>query len=150
MEASRPPKPRVFIDADVLFAASASPSAYGAALMVLRMAEITLIEAIASEQVIVESKRNLQEKIPSAIPAFQMIISRCLRVVADPSQHELIPLKGTADPKDLPILAVAQREQCAYLVTFNIRHYQPGVAQIKVLRPGEFVLQVRYLLSRLT
>ncbi len=42
-------KPRVFVDADVLFAGSASPSEHSASLVVLRLAEITLIEALASE-----------------------------------------------------------------------------------------------------
>ena len=39
-------KPRVFVDADVLFAGSASPSEHSASLVVLRLAEITLIEGI--------------------------------------------------------------------------------------------------------
>jgi len=38
-----PPKPRVFIDADVLFAGAASPSEHGASLVILRMAEITVL-----------------------------------------------------------------------------------------------------------
>ena len=37
-----PSKPRVFVDADVLFAGAASPSEHGASFVVLRMAEITL------------------------------------------------------------------------------------------------------------
>ena len=47
-----PDKPRVFVDADVLFAGAAAPSEHGASLVVLRMAEITLIDALASPQVI--------------------------------------------------------------------------------------------------
>jgi hypothetical protein len=54
-----PPKPRVFVDSDVLFAGAASPSEHGASLVVLRMAEITLIDAVVSEQVIIEVERNL-------------------------------------------------------------------------------------------
>ncbi len=84
------PKPRVFVDADVLFAGAASPSDHAASLVVLRMAEITLIEAIASQQVISEAERNLSGYLPDVLPMFQSIVSRCLRVVPDPSPPSLI------------------------------------------------------------
>ena len=58
MATQEPDKPRVFVDANVLFAGAASPSKHGASLVVLRLAEITLIEALTSEQVIVEAERN--------------------------------------------------------------------------------------------
>lgn len=143
-------KPRVFIDADVLFAGAASPNEHSASLVILRMAEITLIEAIASQQVITEAERNLQEKMPAALPAFQLLVSRCLRVVADPTADEIKTLGKSADPKDLPILAVAVREKCAYLVTYNVRHYQPGVKEVTVLKPGDLTQRVRYLLSQMS
>ena len=56
--------------------------------MILRMAEITLIEAVASQQVVEEVLRNLRTKLPAALPAFQLLVSRCLRVVSDPSQDK--------------------------------------------------------------
>ena len=34
--ANNPPKPRIFVDADVLFAAAASPNEHGASLVILR------------------------------------------------------------------------------------------------------------------
>jgi hypothetical protein len=150
-------KPRVFVDADVLFAGAAAPGEYGASLVILRMAEITLIEAVTSQQVVVETERNLAEKLPHVLPAFRLILSRCLRVVPDPEPAGLLPHMGLADPKDLPILVAAVREKCPWLVTFNVRHFpagdlwvQPGHGDVTVLRPGEFVLRVRELLARLT
>ena len=56
-------KPRVFVDADVLFAGAAGPTAHGASLVVLRMAEITLIDALTSQQVVTEAERNLSAKL---------------------------------------------------------------------------------------
>ncbi len=144
------PKPRVFVDADVLFAGAASPSDHAASLVVLRMAEITLIEAMASQQVITEAERNLAGYLPDVQPVFQSIVSRCLRVVPDPSPTELDPIRGLADPKDAPLLAAAVREACPWLVTFNVRHYQPGHPSVKVVRPGEFVQQVRGQLAHLS
>jgi hypothetical protein len=143
-------KPRVFVDADVLFAGAAAPSEHGASLTILRMAEITLIEALTCQQAIIEAERNLAVKLPVALPAFRLIVSRCLQIVFDPTPEELAPHAGRADPEDLPILVSALREGCPWLVSFNLRHFRPGVPAVTVLRPGDFVLRVRDHLSGLT
>jgi len=143
-------KPRVFVDADVLFAGAAAPSEHGASLTILRMAEITLIEALTCQQAISEAERNLAVKLPVALPAFRLIVSRCLQIVSNPTPEELAPHAGRADPEDLPILVSALREGCPWLVSFNLRHFQPGVPAVTVLRPGDFVLRVRDHLSGLT
>lgn len=147
---SSPSRPCVFVDPDVLFAGAAAPTEHGASLVVLRMAEITLIEAVASRQVITEAERNLAAKLPDTLPTFRLIVDRCLRVVPDPLPEDLVPYAGLADPKDLPILVAAVRANCLWLVNFNVRHFQPGHPQVRVLRPGEFVVRVRDLLTRLT
>jgi predicted nucleic acid-binding protein len=144
------PKLYIFIDADVLFAGSASTQEHSAALVILRMAEITMIEAMSSEQVITEVKRNLEEKMPAALPAFHMLVKRCLRVVSDPGSNEIKALANAADPKDAPILAAAVREGCLYLTTYNIRHFQPGVESVQVLKPGDLVQRIRYLLAQMS
>lgn len=150
----RPPptsrrKPKVFIDADVLFAGSAAPSEHGASLVVLRMAEITLVEAYTSTQVIQEVERNLQAKLAGALPAFRMIVKRCLQVVPDPDPAEVEAYSGLADAADLPILVAALKCGCAWLVTFNTRHYRPGHPEVTALPPGEFLAHVRALLAGL-
>ena len=149
MPSTGPNRLLVFIDADVLFAGAASPSEHGASLLILRMAEITLIEAVTSQQVITEAERSLAEKLPGALPAFRLLVARCLRVVPDPSAADLALHAGRAHSQDLPILAAALREGCPWLVTFNVRHFQPGHPDVTVLRPGDLVLRVRDLLARL-
>jgi predicted nucleic acid-binding protein len=144
-----PRKLRVFVDADVLFAGAVSSSEHGASLVVLRMAELTLIEAVTSQQVIAEAERNLVDYLPDALPAFRMLVSRCLRVVADPLPDEVAAYSGMADPKDLPILVAAVRAACPWLVTFNIRHFQPGHPPLRIGRPGELVQHVREQLAAL-
>jgi len=144
-----PRKPRVFVDADVIFAGAASPSQHGASLVILRMAEITLIEAVTSRQAIAEAERNLAEKLPVALPTFRLLVARCLRVVPDPQPEDLLPYAGLADPEDAPLLNAAVREGCPWLVAFNVRHYRPGHPDVTVLRPGEFLLRVRGLFEGL-
>ncbi len=146
---TKPTKPRVFVDADVLFAGAASPSAHSASLVLLQMAEITLLDALTSQQVITEVERNLTQKIPAALPAFRLLVDRCLQVVPDPSRDDLLPYRGLAHPKDLPLLVTAVREQCSWLVTFNLRDYQPGHPDVKIVKPGDFILQVRTRLTHL-
>lgn len=142
-------KIRVLIDADALFAGAASPSDNSASLVILRMAEITLIDALISQQALAEAERNLQAKLPRALPAFKLLVQRCLRVVPDPSHDEISAHDGIAHAKDLPILVCALRENCRWLVTFNINDYGPGHPDVTVLKPGDFVHEVRYQLARM-
>lgn len=139
----------VFVDADVLFAGSASSSRHEASLVILRMAEITLIEAIASQQVIVEVERNLEAKIPVALPTFHLLVSRCLKIVESPSLAECQAYANLADKKDLSILVAAIQNQCPWLVTFNLQHFLPGHPEVTALRPGAFIRHVRAQLSQL-
>jgi hypothetical protein len=149
-ERESPAKPRIFIDADVLFAGAASPNEHSASNLLLRMAELTLIEVITSTQVIIEVERNLQDKMPKALPAIQLLVSRSLRIVEDPDPAELAEYAGLANLEDLPILVAAVREESSLLATFNVGHYQPGHPSVAVLKPGDLVLRVRYLLARLS
>jgi hypothetical protein len=149
MEAIKPAKPRIFVDADVLFAGAASPNEHSASNLILRMAELTLIETITSTQVITEAERNLIDKIPKALPAFRLLVSHSLKIVEDPDPALLDSHRGLANPEDLPILVAAVREDCSLLTSFNVRHYQPGHPSVSVLKPGDLVLRIRYLLARL-
>ena len=149
MAAETPRKPRVFVDADVLFAGAASPSEHSASPVILRLAEITLIDALTSQQVMIEAERSLSAKLPEALPTFRLIVSRCLRVVPDPQPADLRLHRGLAHREDLPSLVAALREGCQWLVTFNVRHFQPGHAGVSVRRPGDFVVRVRDLLAHL-
>jgi len=142
-------KPKVFVDADVIFAGAAAPTEHGASHVVLRMGEITLIDCISSEQAVKEVERNLAEKIPEKLPDFHLLVSRSLRIIGDPQPGELVAYEGQADPKDLPILVAALKEGCSYLLTFNVRHFTPPTADITIQQPSGFLITVRSLLGML-
>ncbi|MBW2009800.1 MAG: hypothetical protein JRJ16_17560 [Deltaproteobacteria bacterium] len=133
----------------MIFAGAAAPSEYGASHVILRMGEITLVDCIASEQVVTEVERNLADKLPDKLPEFHLLVKRSLRIVGDPHPNDLASYRGQADRKDLPILVAAVREGCRYLLTFNVRHFKPPSDVIRVLRPGEFLSVIRSLLSTL-
>jgi len=142
-------KPKVFADADVIFAGAGAPTEHGASHVVLRMGEITLIDCISSEQAVKEVERNLAEKIPEKLPDYHLLISRSLRIIVDPQPAELIASEGQADPKDLPILVAALKEGCSYLLTFNVRHFSPTTRDIIIQQPSGFLITVRSLLGML-
>lgn len=142
-------KLRIFIDADVLIAGAASPSEHSASQVILRLAEITLIDTITSQQVVWEVERNLREKLPQVLVIFQLVVQRSLQIVPDPNIQELNAYQGSADPKDLPILVAALKHNCAYLVTYNLRHFSPGNPAIEILEPGTLLGKMRQMLSSL-
>jgi hypothetical protein len=84
------------------------------------------------------------------VPCGRLILSRYLQAVPDPQPTELVSHTESADPKDLSILVATLREGCPCLVTFNVRHFQPGHPDVTVLQPGEFLSQVRDLLAHLS
>lgn len=143
-------RPRIFLDADVIFAGSAAPSSHGASYVILQLGEITLLECLTSVQAITEVERNLTEKLPQALPEFHLLAKRCLQIVPDPEPNDLTDYFGQADPKDLSILVAAIRERCSHLLTFNLRHFTPSAGQIVIQRPGEFLRSVRHQLSFLS
>jgi predicted nucleic acid-binding protein len=142
-------KPVVFLDSDVIFAGAASPTEYSASHVVLILGEITLIECLTSSQVVTEVERNLEAKLPAKLPELRLILSRSLHVVPNPLPEDLPSYKGHTDPKDLPILVAAIQHDCRYLLTFNLRHYSPPPDRISVITPGDFIRNLRDLLTRL-
>jgi predicted nucleic acid-binding protein len=139
---------RVFLDADVLFAGSASPT--GASHLVLQMSELGIVAAYTSRQAQEEVERNLTAKLPAALPAFRAIAAAACRDATEPSAGAIRRLitAGAADPKDAPILASAIATECAWLLTFNIRDYRVGEG-IRISKPGEFLVALRARLAEL-
>lgn len=78
-----------------------------------------------------------------------MLVARTLEIVPDPAPQTVAQYAGLAHPKDLPILVTAVIHDCAWLVTFNIKDYQPGWTSVDVIRPGDLVLLVRQQLAQL-
>ncbi len=75
------PSLRVFLDADVIIAGSASPDEASHAL--LQVAELGLVEAWTSALVPEEVRRNLSQKIPRALPIFETLWPQCLQLGSD-------------------------------------------------------------------
>ncbi len=142
-------KLRVFFDADVLIAGSASKTHSSASYILLQLAELTLIEGLICPYVREEAERNLKKKLPQALPVFRALLKAAVREVPDPTAPAMKPYSGRAHPKDLPVLAAALLNGCHYLVTFNMGDYPDPPKPLQVVEPGQLLRRVRDHLAKL-
>jgi len=142
-------KLRVFFDADVLIAGSASKTHSLASYILLQLAELTLIEGLICPYVREEAERNLKRKLPQTLPVFKVLLQTALREVPDPPKASLSRWAGRADPEDLPVLVAAAMNGCRYLVTFNTKDYHDPPEPLEVVEPGKLVRRVREHLAEL-
>ncbi|MBI3922180.1 MAG: hypothetical protein HY318_12235 [Armatimonadetes bacterium] len=137
--------PKLFFDADVLIASSASQT--GASRALVKGCESTLLIGITSSQACDEAERNLTSKLPHALAIFRLLMQTSLTIVPDPSAAELFPYAGWAREEDLPLLVSAILNDCHFLVTFNARHYFSKTETPVIIRPAELVSRIRGSLS---
>jgi predicted nucleic acid-binding protein len=143
-------RPRVFLDASVLFAAAAS--AAGASRAIIVLAEIGLIRVIVSLQVLEEAERNLSRKAPKALSFYrQVIASLDLEMVNEPTPGKVAECAEVIEAKDAPILAAAMEAKPDRLVTLNTKHFVvPEViafSKLTIQTPGEFMQEIRKILA---
>ena len=144
-------RPRVFLDTSALIAGLASPT--GASNVILSLAEAQLVTLVVSEEVLVEAERNLQEKLPRAIPEYRRFLAACpLEKATAPPVAEVTATAQIIHPKDAPILAAAMSLGADYLVTLNRKHFldDPDVASragLHIGTPGDFLAWFRDLVE---
>jgi predicted nucleic acid-binding protein len=143
-------RPRVFLDASVLFAAAAS--ATGASRAIIVLAEIGLIRVVISPKVLEEAERNLSRKAPRALPFYRQIIASLdLEMVNEPTPGKVAECAEVIEAKDAPILAAAMEAKPARLVTLNTKDFAvPEViafSKLTIQTPGEFMQEIRGVLA---
>ena len=138
---------RVFLDANVYFAGSASPT--GASALILHLILKGKLEATASRLVLREAERNLRRKRPPKdLKAFHQFLKHAkLHVIPTPPETAWKPYDGIIHPKDVPILVAAVASKAAYLITLDRRHFLTKVVtekvpEITILTPGDFLREL--------
>lgn len=137
---------RVYIDADTLMAA-AGGDPLGAPRVLVISGNVTPLELICAETAVLESRRNVEEVLPEALPALDDLIEYGLRRVDDPSPSVEDRFCNLADDKDAIHLAAAVVYDCRYLVTYNVDDYEPGHPEVRVVTPGVIVQKLRGLIE---
>ncbi|EAZ92280.1 PIN domain-containing protein [Crocosphaera chwakensis] len=140
----------IFADSSILIAGSASST--GASRVVLTMAEIGLFKLLISEQGLEECQRNINKKLPKAIPVFNEIIDNTnLEILPNPSLEEFSAYIDIIEPKDAPILAAALLVKADRLLSLNTKDFTQEVAQktgIIIQTPSEFIQDIRSIVTQ--
>jgi len=136
--------PRVFLDASVLIAATASRK--GASSVVLDLCGRGLLEALATQQVLREAERNIELKLgDDALLRFYQDIAEAGLSLVDPASPEAMnKYSAIIHPKDVHVLAAAIDGKAAFLLTLDRKHFMTPVLRratpgLEILTPGEFL-----------
>ena len=136
------PKPRVFLDSNVLFSGLYSPE--GAPGIILEHFIKGSISIVVSQQVLEEVIRTIKEKLPEALPALKrLLVSTPPEVIADPNLPDIGRWTKKLDIGDAAILAAAVAAQPDYFVTGD-RHFLDNQeiaenAGLKIVTPAQFL-----------
>ena len=136
---------RVFLDANVLFAAAYSPDGLSALLIDLGAAgRVTLL---TSPLAIVEAERNLEAKRPAALPALRGNLS-AVRIVREPAPADVARLTPPElSSKDRPLLAAAIVAHATHFVTGDVADFGRWMNRrarlpLRVMTPRQFLTDV--------
>lgn len=141
---------KIFLDSSVVIAACGSRN--GASHAVIVMAEIGLFKAVISEQVVIECDRNINKKLPAALPILKQILNMINpEIVPDPSTTESSQWENIIEPKDAPILAAALSAKADRLLSLNTKDFTSFVAAqsgLTIQTPSEFIQEIRFIISQ--
>ncbi|MFB2836411.1 putative toxin-antitoxin system toxin component, PIN family [Floridanema evergladense] len=139
---------RVFADSSILIAGAGSRT--GASRAVLTMAEIGLFKLVVSQQVLEECDRNLNKKLPAALPIFtQLLAAIDPEIVPNPSLSESERWTTIIEAKDTPILAAAVLAKVDRMLSLNTKDFTPATQSNLIIQtPADFVREIRAIVER--
>jgi uncharacterized protein len=113
---------RLFLDANIIFAAAISPK--GRCSSFFELAQNNVCSLVTSPYVLEEVQRNLQAKYPQALTRLEQALLPVLLIKGELffERIEWAIAQGLP-PKDAPILAAAMESGAALLVTGDKNHF---------------------------
>lgn len=136
------PKPRVFLDSNVIFSGLYSPK--GSPGIILEHFIKGEIKVVVSQQVLEEVIRTVKEKVPAALPSLRSILLNVLpEISADPKPEAMERWTGRLSIGDAVILAAAIATKPDYFVTGD-NHFleNPGIIEdtgLRIVTPTQFL-----------
>ena len=137
-------KLKLFIDASVFIAASASKEGGSAALS--KIYQKVSFTPVTTQAVLNESELNIKAKLgEEALLSFYKLIAQTPLVLQPtPTLTERIKYHDIIHQKDAHVLAAALQGNCDYLITLDRKHFMTDKIQqaklpIKILTPGDFL-----------
>ncbi len=136
---------RIFMDANVLFAAAVSPDGRSAALFLL--AAQGLCTLFTSPHAVTEARRNLEARYPDALERLEHLMHIATVVPEAASPRVAWARRQSLPDEDAPILAAATEAGVDVLVTGDRTHFGPLFGHTV---GGVRVLGLADMLSRLS
>lgn len=135
-------KIKIFLDSNVLIAGLASIK--GASAIVLRLTEIKAFEVFISQQIILESERNIKKKLSEFLPYFYYAIKYLpLEVSKDFQKQDLKLAKLLSKESDQMIFQTVSKIKPDYFLTLNRKHFHQKVikkmANFIICTPAQFL-----------
>ena len=137
------PKPRVFLDTNVIF--SGLYSSEGPAGIILEHFINGRLIVVISQQVLEEVISTIKEKLPESLPALmRLLLSVTLEIVKNPVPNETARWsKVIMHPEDAIILAAAIAAQPDYFITGD-KHFlaNPEILEksgLSIVNPAQFL-----------
>lgn len=135
-------KKKVFLDASVFIAAVGSIS--GGSSLILKICRGIRYSAVTTRRVLLESKKNIQKKLPSgSLLRFYKEISKLNPKIVDTPQ-DLGRYDDIISLKDRHVLASAISSKASFLITLDRKHFfteeiKNAKLPIAIMTPGEFL-----------
>lgn len=140
---------KVFLDANILFAAAYSPM--GGSALILELGEKRVINLYSSRLAVKEAEKNLRIKASEAqIDRFYQLLNEAKIVFVEVDRNKAkAKYKRLVEEKDAPILAAAIRSKSKFLITLDRKHLlTPKVQKTKlslmIVTPGQFISAGRF------
>jgi predicted nucleic acid-binding protein len=112
---------RIFMDSSALFAAILSSR--GAARELIRLAVNDEIELVISEDVVIETRRNIERKAPELHSLFDSLLDALdPEIRPSPSKKEVTAAEEYVSKKDAFIVAAAINAKVDFVATFDRQH----------------------------
>jgi len=120
----------------------------GAPRLILDILSIDLpvLKAVTGAYNLAEVEKNLQAKLPAAIPVFRSCLKLMnIEIVPLPIKRDLLPLAGMTAEKDLPVIASALHGAADFLVTGgkkDLLRIKKNRLPFSIVSPAEFLEEV--------
>jgi predicted nucleic acid-binding protein len=118
----------IFIDSSVLYAAAFSHT--GPARRLIMKGFARSIELCISDLVLEETKRNLTQNAPNALPYFSLITGLLSHQATQPTKAEVLRAAKIVHLKDAAIVAAAAKVKADYLATHDVNHFSTMSKQL--------------------
>jgi predicted nucleic acid-binding protein len=138
---------RIFMDSSALVAAVLSPT--GAARELIRLSVNEEIQLVISEDVVVETRRNVGRKAPESLPILDRLLAAIdFELAPSPEKKAVWIAEEYVAKKDAFIVAAAIIANVDFLATFDRKHLidPPAVSSKSGLiidTPGNILNQTR-------